>query len=109
MHKDKKETENCNMNAILTELRLHQEELKTLKSPSASLKSHIDEVYTSLRKLLDCKVEHLKRLMAENREELKAELHIKVRQIQDNLDLDIGKLFARMDRIKAKVEEAPVL
>lgn len=52
-------------------------------------------VHNSLEKLLDCKVERLERLTAENREELKAKMDNKVRQLQDNLDLDIGQLSAR--------------
>ena len=104
--KEKKEAENSDMNAILAELRSHRDEFKTLKSQSASLKSQINEVHTSLEKLLDCKVERLERLIAESREELRAEMDIKVRQIQDNLDLDIGQLSARLDRMETNLNEA---
>lgn len=36
----------------------------------------------------------LERLIAENREELKAKMDNKVRQIQANLDLDVSQLSA---------------
>lgn len=51
-------------------------------------------------------MERLERLIAENREELKAEMDNKIRKNQDNLDLDIGQLSARLDRMPIKLDEA---
>lgn len=84
------------MNAILAELRSHWEAFKMLKSQSASLKSQIREVHTSLEKLLESKVADLERLIAENREELKAEMDNKVRQIQANLNLNFRTLLTEL-------------
>ena len=101
------ENTNSDFNAIMAELKAHRDEFKTLlKSQSASLKSQINEVHTSLEKLLDVKVKHLEHLIAENREELKAELDAKVNMLQQNLDIDIGQVSARMDRFEAKLTEA---
>lgn len=104
--KEKKEAENSDMNVIMAELRSHRDAFMTLQSQSDSLKSQINEVHTSLEKLLDCKVGCLVRFIAENKEELKAEMDDKVRQIQDNLNLDVGQLSARMERLEAKLDEA---
>lgn len=68
-------------------------------SRHVSLISLINEVHSSLEKLLDSRLERLGRLSAENREELKAEM-------EDNLDLDIGQLSARLDRMEVKLDEA---
>lgn len=75
-------------------------------SRHVSLISLINEVHSSLEELLDSRLERLGRLSAENREELKAEMDNKMRKNQDNLDLDIGQLSARLDRMEVKLDEA---
>ena len=50
-------------------------------------------------------MERLERLIAENRDEMKAEMDSRITILQQNLDLDIGHVSARMDAFESKLEE----
>ena len=107
--REKKDAEMCDYNSIMVELRSHREEVKALiKSQIGEVNTSLDKTNTSLEKIekqLDSNVKRLERLINENRDELKAELKTQIKQVQDNHDMDIGQLSARIDRVEVKMEE----
>ncbi len=71
------------------------------------LSDKLEHVQSSIKRELNSKVDSLKstleKLVNMHKEELKAEIESRAKQIQDNIDLEIGHLTARMDSMEAVI------
>ncbi|KAL7404233.1 hypothetical protein ABVT39_011737 [Epinephelus coioides] len=71
------------------------------------LSDKLEQVQSSIKKELNSKVDGLKlsleKLVNTHKEELKAEIESRTKQIQDNIDLKIGYLTARMDSFEVVI------
>lgn len=71
------------------------QELKTLNSKMVGMR--VDK--------LDSLCDSLEKLVIENRNCLKVEFAQKTKEIQDNLDLEIGHVMIRIEQMEAKIDQ----
>ena len=79
------------------------QELKSLNNKMDGMKDVFEK---QLNSKMDSLRNSMEKLAIENRDYLKAELALKTKEIQDNLDMELGHVVARIEQLEAKLDGA---